>query len=158
MNLKRHLIAAATFASVAVPTLAHADNFTVHAGFDVPPVSVHVHGSDCHHGNNLPPPPPPREPTGHYEVRTVSEFVPGRYDQVWVPPSCVTRYHGRWGRHVRQVCNPGYYTQQWIPGRYVDVQKTVWVQDSQQYQYGSYGNGGYTNTGYSYGGGYAGQR
>ncbi|MFL5319646.1 MAG: hypothetical protein ACJ790_08300 [Myxococcaceae bacterium] len=155
MNTKNTILTAITLLSTAVPGLALADGFRVHASVNLPPVTVSMNTPPCDH--EVTPVPPPgnsgyqQQAPGHYELRTVNEFVPGRYDQVWVPASCTYQRWGHWGHHGRQVCSPGYYTQQWIPGRYVETSKYVFVSDQPTYQY--YGNGEQ----YS-GGGYAGQR
>ncbi|WP_223755421.1 hypothetical protein [Myxococcus sp. RHSTA-1-4] len=88
-------------------------------------VEVHVHGDSCRHG---PAPLPPPRARGRYELQTVSRYVEGRYEQVWVPEVCKERQR----RHSRVTkCRGGYYEQQWVPGRYEQVQEWVWV---------SYGN------------------
>ncbi|XXF78729.1 hypothetical protein P2318_02935 [Myxococcaceae bacterium GXIMD 01537] len=80
---------------------------------------VHVHSGNCNHGPM--PRPPPRQ-HGRYEMQTVQRFVPGRYEQVWVPEQCDYRHRRRAVR-----CSGGYYEQQWVPGRYETVQEWVWV-------------------------------
>lgn len=144
MNWKTTLTTAATLICSIAPVAAHADDFHMSASVNVPPFSVHVHDSSCHH--DAPPPQgvpvvvntPPPQPSGHYELRTVNQYVPGRYDQVWVPGSCIEKRHGRWGHKVKQICNAGYYSQRWIPERYEQIQKWVWVDDASYYGYGGY--------------------
>jgi hypothetical protein len=96
-------------------------------------VEVHVHGSSCNHG---PAPLPPPRARGRYEIQTVSRYVEGRYEQVWVPEVCKERQR-RYSRVTK--CRGGYYEQQWVPGRYEQVQEWVWV------PYGS--NGAWRNPG-----------
>ena len=66
--------------------------------------------------------PPPGQPvsTGRYVWRTDNQWVPGGYQQVWVPGRCFTR---RW----RSVCRAGFYGQRWVPGHYQPVSHWVWV-------------------------------
>ena len=62
---------------------------------------------------------------GRYEVRTVQQWVPGRYEQIWVGQQCWT-HPSRWrGEVVR--CRPGFYDNRWMPGHYQMVQTQVWV-------------------------------
>jgi hypothetical protein len=68
------------------------------------------------------PPPAPRNQQGRYELRTVQQWVPGRYEQVWVPQQC--NYKPRWGT---TKCRGGYYDQRWVEGRYQNVEQWVWV-------------------------------
>jgi len=65
-----------------------------------------------------------REDRGHYQLRTVQQWVPGRYEQTWVPQQCWTR--PRWGGEAIK-CRGGFYASRWIPGHYEAVQSTVWV-------------------------------
>jgi hypothetical protein len=80
---------------------------------------VHVHTSRCNH---TPQPAPPQNQHGRYELKLVQKWVPGYYQQVWVPEDC--KYHPR--RNVKK-CRGGYYEQQWVPGRYETVEQWVWV-------------------------------
>jgi hypothetical protein len=65
---------------------------------------------------------------GHYEQRAVQRWVPGQYQQVWVPQQCTTRYMQRgWYRTAANVCVPGHYDQQWTAGHYETIQQQVWV-------------------------------
>jgi hypothetical protein len=79
----------------------------------------HTHGSSCNHG---PAPRPTHNQQGRYEIQLVKKFVPGRYEQVWVPEDC--RYRPRRGV---MKCTGGYYEQRWVPGRYEMVEEWVWV-------------------------------
>lgn len=91
-------------------------------GYDQPyhsPGQDHVHSSHCHHG---PQPTPPRNQHGRYELRLVQQWVPGRYEQVWVPEKC--KYRPRWGT---VKCRGGYYEQQWVEGHYETAEQWVWV-------------------------------
>jgi len=83
------------------------------------PIQVHVHTGACRHG---PQPTPPQHQQGRYELRTVQQWVPGRYEQVWVPQQC--NYKPR--RGVTK-CRGGYYDQRWVEGRYQAVEQWVWV-------------------------------
>jgi hypothetical protein len=83
------------------------------------PVHGHVHGSDCRHGAQ---PAPPQNQQGRYELRLVQQWVPGRYEQVWVPQDC--RYKPRRGT---TKCQGGYYDQRWVEGHYETAQQWVWV-------------------------------
>lgn len=65
---------------------------------------------------------------GRYELRTIQRWVPGQYQQVWVPEQCTTRYMQRgWYRAAANVCVPGHYDQQWQPGHSESAQQWVWV-------------------------------
>jgi hypothetical protein len=83
------------------------------------PIQVHIHTSHCNHG---PRPVPPRNEHGRYELKLVQKWIPGRYEQVWVPREC--KHKPR--RNVTK-CWGGYYEQQWVPGRYETVEEWVWV-------------------------------
>jgi hypothetical protein len=93
----------------------------VEVGFRVGGVQVHVHGDSCRHG---PAPLPPPQARGRYEMQTVSRWVEGGYEQVWVPEVCETR-HRRYKRVTR--CTGGYYEQRQLAGHYEQVQEWVWV-------------------------------
>lgn len=69
-----------------------------------------------------PQPTPPRNQQGRYELRTVRQWVPGRYEQVWVPQRC--NYKPR--RGVTK-CRDGHYDQRWVEGHYQNVEQWVWV-------------------------------
>lgn len=100
------------------------DDFVAHGAG-----ALHLHGHDCHqdHGPGLddhrhaPPPPVVRHGEGRYELRTVRQWVSGRYEEVWVPGVC------RENRHGRVRCTSGYYDRRYVPGRYESVQQWVWV-------------------------------
>jgi hypothetical protein len=79
----------------------------------------HNHNSDCRHG---PQPTPPQNEQGRYELKLTQQWVPGRYEQVWVPQDC--RYKPRRGT---TQCRGGYYDQRWVEGRYETVEQWVWV-------------------------------
>lgn len=135
MNWKTTLAAAALAVSALVPSIALADP---HIGVSVslPPVGVHVHGSGCHHDDDLPPAPPSGVPqqSGRYELRAVSQWVPGYYEQVFVPGQCYTKQK-KW--RTRTVCTEGHYEDRWVEGRYEQTQQWVWVEDARpQYGYG----------------------
>jgi hypothetical protein len=83
------------------------------------PVYGHTHGSDCYHGAQ---PVAPQNQQGRYELRLVQQWVPGRYEQVWVPQDC--RYKPRWGT---TKCRGGYYDQRWVEGHYQTAEQWVWV-------------------------------
>ena len=83
------------------------------------PAYGHVHSSDCRHGTQ---PAPPQNQQGRYELRQVQQWVPGRYEQVWVPQDC--RYKPRWGT---TKCRGGYYDQRWVEGHYQVAEQWVWV-------------------------------
>lgn len=80
-------------------------------------LSVHVHDEDCGHAGPFPG--VPSNP-GRYELRTVDRWVPGRYEQAWVPRACFRVHHKR-------RCSGGYYERRWVPGRTEQVQDWVWV-------------------------------
>jgi hypothetical protein len=71
---------------------------------------------------HTPQPPAPYHQHGRYELKYVQQWVPGRYDQVWVPQDC--SYRPRWGS---PNCTGGYYNQQWVDGHYETVEQWVWV-------------------------------
>lgn len=135
MNWKMTLSSAALAMSALFPTAALADSPSFGVTVSLPPVQLHVHNSDCHHGN-LPPAPPSGVPqaSGRYELQTVSNWLPGYYEQVRVPGQCFTnqqRHHGK------TVCTSDRYENRWVEGRYEQVQQWVWV------DYGRYD--GYAN-------------
>jgi hypothetical protein len=71
---------------------------------------------------HTPQPQAPRNQQGRYERKLVQQFVPGRYEQVWVPQDCrYTRRHGG------TQCQGGYYDNQWVAGHYETVEQWVWV-------------------------------
>lgn len=87
-------------------------------------IQVHVHGDSCHHG---PAPLPPPRARGRYELQTVSRYVEGGVERVWVPEVCKERYR----RNARITkCTGGYYEERRVPGRYEQVQEWVWVPHS----------------------------
>ena len=63
----------------------------------------------------------PQQP-GHYELRAVSQWIPGSVQQVFVPGSC-------WGRRRwwRRICGPAQYERRWTPGHYQTVRQWIWV-------------------------------
>ena len=71
---------------------------------------------------HTPQPPAPQNQQGRYELKYVQQWVPGRYEQVWVPRDC--RYRPRWGT---TQCIEGHYDQQWVEGSYQQVEQWVWV-------------------------------
>ena len=83
------------------------------------PAYGHVHSSDCRHGAQ--PAPTQNQQQGRYELRQVQQWVPGRYEQVWVPQDC--RYSPRRGTK----CRGGYYDQRWVEGHYQVAEQWVWV-------------------------------
>ncbi len=89
---------------------------------------AHVHSRYCTHG---PRPAPPIRQQGRYELKLVQKWIPGRYEQVWVPEVCQHRPR----RHVVK-CRGGYYDQQWVPGRYETVEEWVWVPASRHRHWG----------------------
>jgi hypothetical protein len=91
-------------------------------------IEVHVHTAYCNH---TPQPPPPQYQQGRYELRYEQQWVPGYYQQVWVPEEC--KYKPRRGM---TKCRGGYYDQQWVPGRYETVEKWVWVPSHHRRQVG----------------------
>ena len=100
------------------------------------PVYGHVHSHDCRHGAQ---PVPPQNQQGHYELRQVQQWVPGRYEQVWVPQDC--RYRPRRGT---TQCRGGYYEQRWVEGYYQTAEQWVWVPGRWNRNSGpEWGNAGY---------------
>ncbi|MFZ5471612.1 MAG: hypothetical protein ACOZIN_19475, partial [Myxococcota bacterium] len=87
----------------------------------------HVHTSSCNHVAS---PVPPGQPTqyGRYELQTNQKWVPGRYEQVWVPRVCRKGHHRR--PHHGGRCWGGHYEQQWREGYFQTVQEWVWVPTS----------------------------
>jgi hypothetical protein len=75
----------------------------------------------------MPPPGQRVVASGHYEWRTVNQWVPGSYQQVLVPGRCRVRRH-------RSVCRAGFYRSVWRPGHYQPVNQKIWVADGWQYQ------------------------
>lgn len=114
MELKKTLLGIAFAAAALAPVAARAD----HDDDDRSrAVEVHVHDGRCHHGAT---PPGVPSQTGRYELRTVQRWVPGRYQQVWVPQQCRQKRR-------RVKCRGGYYEQRWEPAHYVTAQEWVWV-------------------------------
>ncbi|HZN95463.1 MAG TPA: hypothetical protein VFB81_22275 [Myxococcales bacterium] len=69
-----------------------------------------------------------RRHQGRYELRTVQQWVPARYQQVWVPQQCSVRERQRgWWTQTGYVCVPGHYDQRWVAGHYETAQQWVWV-------------------------------
>ncbi len=111
-----------------------------HGGYDQPqrwdnddsrrygraPIQVHVHTGACRHGEQ---PRPPQNQQGRYELKIVQQWVPGRYEQVWVPEQC----HYKPRRGVTK-CRGGYYEQRWVEGRYENVEQWVWVPSRWQHR------------------------
>jgi hypothetical protein len=124
MNWKMTLTSAALAMATLLPSAALADGPRISVGVNLPPVSITYRQGD------LPPPPPQNVPqqTGRYELQTVSNYIPGRYEQVMVPGQCFTEYRGRHHRHARTVCTPDRYENRWVEGRYEQVQQWVWVE------------------------------
>lgn len=85
--------------------------------------AAHQHFVGCAH---MPSRPPAGMPVrgGNYQLQNVSSYVPGRYEQQWVPEVCRTE---RRGRYVHNVCRQGYYESVWVPGQQVVSQEWVWV-------------------------------
>ena len=65
---------------------------------------------------------------GHYELRTFQTWEEGRYQPVWVAGAC---FGGR-----PQVCQPGDYRQDWVPGHYAEAQQYVWVESRHHHHHG----------------------
>jgi len=61
-----------------------------------------------------PPPPPPEYIPGHWE--TIREWVPGKWERVWVPG-----HYDQWGNWVE-----GHYEERQTPGYYVE--RRVWIE------------------------------
>lgn len=70
--------------------------------------------------------PPQAQPGGHYEWRSVNQWVPAQAQQYVVPGSCFTR---GWGWHHRTFCSPSHYETRVIPGHYIQGGQWVWVAD-----------------------------
>jgi hypothetical protein len=111
MQLKTQLLAI-TFALAGLAPMAAQADHQFEGRFE----RRHQHDQHCDH-------------SGGYAVRTVSRWVEGRYEQVWVPPTC----HHRPFRH-RKVCRGGYYEQQFRPGHYENVEERVWVDEPQRHR------------------------
>ncbi|MCY1082402.1 hypothetical protein [Archangium lansingense] len=131
MMLRHGLFTLALSAMFLAPVAARADDSW--GRHDASPVGQashggqHIHTGGCYHPAPTPPPAqPPRSnwprQSGRYELQTVREFVPGRYEQVWVEQNC--RYRPR--RNVTK-CEGGHYEQRWVAGYYQSVQEWVWV-------------------------------
>jgi hypothetical protein len=80
----------------------------------------HRHHEGCYHGPGERP--APRRANGRYELQTVSVWVPGYHEEVWVPEVCKSKPH----RNVAR-CRGGYYDRQWVEGHYAQRQQWVWV-------------------------------
>ena len=127
MNWKITLASAAFAVSALVPSVALADGPHIGVSVNLPPMGVHVHSSACHHDHDELPPQPPNgvpQQTGRYELQTVNQWVPGRYEQVFVQGQCFTKYKKH---RTKTVCTDGYYENRWVEGRYQQVQQWVWV-------------------------------
>ncbi len=86
----------------------------------------HHHGPGCGHAHYNVPPAPPVDSRRHgrYELRTISQWVEGRWEQEWVPGRCVTK-EKRHGTVTK--CKDGRYERRWVPGYYEQLQQWVWV-------------------------------
>lgn len=51
-----------------------------------------------------------------YYANAGQRWVPGHYEQVWVPEQCNVRPRF-FGEAVR--CRPGFYDNRWVPGHYI---------------------------------------
>ena len=114
MDLKHSLFTLLTGAALIAPAAAFADHDDDREWW-----VDHQHTSSCHH-TPMPPPPPGVQP-GRYEIRTLQQWVEGRWVRDWVPQSCEYKHHGR------VKCRGGYYVDRWLPGHYEQVEKWVWV-------------------------------
>jgi hypothetical protein len=72
--------------------------------------------------NRMPQPRPQPNRQGRYELKQVKQWVPARYEQVWVGQDCSDRSH----RYVTR-CEPGHYEQRKVPGHYETMEEWVWV-------------------------------
>lgn len=126
MNTKPALLSLVLGAALLVPAAARADDDRDEWRRRDARVSVHVHTRDC---NDAPRPPAgdPQYASGHYELRTVNQWVPGYSERVWVEGSCRTK-HKRHGSVTR--CRDGYYDERWVDGHYEQRQDWVWVADA----------------------------
>lgn len=133
LQLQHGLFTLALSALLLAPVAARADDSRWGGQHEAAPVGEdfqagqHVHTGGCYHPAPTPPPAqPPRShwprQSGRYELQTVSKWVPGHYEQVWVEQTC--KYKPR--RHVTK-CRGGYYDQRWVEGYYQSVQEWVWV-------------------------------
>lgn len=140
MNMKTLLLSLGAGAFLLSPAIAFADDddrrdrhdrTDRHSQYQHPAGAVnpygqhHVHGSGCYHAP-APQPPPSSQPRGRYELRTVQQWVEGRWVRDWVPERCV--YKGR-KRH-KMKCTEGHYVDRWVPGYYDDVEQWVWVENT----------------------------
>jgi hypothetical protein len=109
MTLKTQFVSLSMLAAVLLPAAAYADH-------RVTPANVSV-GVEI----NAPPRPAgrPQNP-GRYELRTVSRWVPGRWEEQWVPGVCRQKRH-------KVKCSSGYMERRWVPGYEEKRQDWVWV-------------------------------
>lgn len=77
-----------------------------------------------------------RDRRGHYEMRTVSQWVPGATTQVFVAGFC-----HRPPFSPIQVCAPGHYETRTSPGYYQNTQQWVWVPHPGGGRWGRHHNG-----------------
>lgn len=118
MQTKHGIRALVLTAALLAPMAAMADHDEYPVDPEVYVGGAHVHAPGCGHAV---PAGQPANP-GRYELRTVQRWVPGHYEEVWVPERCQPR-----GRHFHMKCRGGYYDRRWEPGRYETVQDWVWV-------------------------------
>lgn len=87
----------------------------------------HRHDASCRHGD-VPAGTPIRRGPGRYELRTISVWVDGFSNRVWVPESChVVKRHPRKPWKDKTVCEPAHYESRWVPGHYENRTEWVWV-------------------------------
>lgn len=137
VNLKR-LSAIAAALALAVPVIAFADD----------------DGDRDDHGNRgrqeryreydgrSHPAQPVTRPGGRYELRTVQQWVEGRWVEDHVPGSCRDSYRG--GHHKDRMtgCTPARTVSRFEEGHYENVQQWVFVPAPRPAPY-RYGNSGY---------------
>jgi hypothetical protein len=125
MNFKHVTMMLSLVGVALVPSVARADHYgspvDVNFGVGIEIGNRHVHSHDCGH-RPVDPPPGYSGRRGRYELQTVSHWVPGRFEEVWVPERCKTRGHGR-----RVKCKGGFYDRRWVPAHQIQSQEWVWV-------------------------------
>lgn len=138
VNLKR-LAATAAVLVLAAPAIAFADDDDDcdrddHRHYE-------RHERDDHDGRYHPAQPVAR-PGGHYELRTVQQWVEGRWVEDFVPESCRHIYKGRHHKYKKTVCEPARTVSRFEEGHYENVQQWVFVPAPRPAPY-RYGNAGY---------------
>lgn len=119
----------------------NARTFALLAVLAAPAAFAQYHGAVAVQGQPMPavvqqpcgPQPRPVNDNGRWELRSTQQYVPGTTQQVYVAGQCF------YGRHGRQVCQPGRYVTTQTAGHYETQQSWVWVAYENRYDNNRYG-------------------